>query len=379
VAHHHLRAGESNVVDGVRLRFLDGAVLTGTLGAAPYGVLRVRAGGQSAELPVTPGVDAGAGLPGGWFVRIVEFHPDYARRGEDPEPRDMANPMLRVRIEAPDGRRGERVLFAYFPDFTMQHAGGGDEIPEMELRYDYERRLDLALAEDGPLRARANFAVEVLDLDSGEPVRAAAAGDSFTVAPRLLLRGGGFALLPVAVLPAARLEPVLSEDPDAPPALRVRVEDAAGRSAEAVVRYDESGPAGAGGAALRVGERDLRVAYGPRRVPLPYRLRLDEFHLHTYPGSDNPSGYESRLRLDDPERGIAGRSVRVWMNHPFTHRGYKHFQASYDEDLRGTVLQVSLDPGRWPTYIGYALLALGFVLVLARRLGASANGGEGCP
>ncbi|MBN2170289.1 MAG: cytochrome c biogenesis protein ResB [Candidatus Krumholzibacteriota bacterium] len=376
VAHRHLSAGESNVIDGVRLHFLDGAALPVAPEAAPYGILSVRVNGEAAALPVTPGVDAGAGLRGGWFVRIVEFHADYARRGENPEPGDMANPMLRVQVEAPDGRRGDRVLFAYFPDFTMEHAGGGDAVPEVELRYDYERRLDLALAAGGPLRARANFAVEVLDLDTGEPVRAVAAGDSFTVAPQLLLRGGDFALLPVAIMPAARLEPVLSEDPGDPPALRVRVADAAGRFAEAVVRYDESGPAGPGGTALRLGGRDLHLAYGPRRVPLPYRLRLDEFRLQTYPGSDNPAGYESRLQLVDPERGIAGRPVRVWMNHPFTHRGYKHFQASYDEDLRGTVLQVSHDPGRWPTYIGYALLTLGFALVLVRRLATPAATGE---
>ena len=56
------------------------------------------------------------------------------------------------------------------------------------------------------------------------------------------------------------------------------------------------------------------------------------------------------------------------MNHPLTHRGYKHFQSSYDQDRLGTVLSVNHDPGRWPTYLGYTLIALGFILILAKDL-----------
>jgi hypothetical protein len=54
------------------------------------------------------------------------------------------------------------------------------------------------------------------------------------------------------------------------------------------------------------------------------------------------------------------------MNHPLTYRGFKHFQSSYDTDRRGTILSVNHDPGKWPTYFGYTLMAIGFLITLTR-------------
>jgi hypothetical protein len=51
-----------------------------------------------------------------------------------------------------------------------------------------------------------------------------------------------------------------------------------------------------------------------------------------------------------------------------THRGNKHFQSSYDPDRGGTVLSVNHDPGKWPTYLGYAMISLGFILVFFKEI-----------
>jgi cytochrome c biogenesis protein ResB len=112
----------------------------------------------------------------------------------------------------------------------------------------------------------------------------------------------------------------------------------------------------------------IGVGFGPRIINLPYRLHLDDFLLLTYPGSKNPASYESHVRLYDGERGEDGREVRIYMNHPLTHRGFKHFQSSYDPDHQGTVLSVNHDPGKWPTYFGYALLTLGFLVLMLKPL-----------
>jgi hypothetical protein len=56
------------------------------------------------------------------------------------------------------------------------------------------------------------------------------------------------------------------------------------------------------------------------------------------------------------------------MNHPLNHRGFKHFQSSYDEDQLGTILTVNFDPGKIPTYFGYAIISLGFILVFLKDL-----------
>lgn len=101
------------------------------------------------------------------------------------------------------------------------------------------------------------------------------------------------------------------------------------------------------------------------RRKLPFAIGLENFILTRYPGSDSPSAYESRVVL---HTGGPVRSARVSMNHVLDVQGYRFFQASYDPDERGTVLAVNYDiPGRYITYTGYVLLALGMLLSLVSR------------
>jgi len=117
-----------------------------------------------------------------------------------------------------------------------------------------------------------------------------------------------------------------------------------------------------------LGDRQVGLGYGPVKISLPFRIQLDDFVMITYPGSDNPVDYESHVRLFDSARGIEGNPSRIYMNHPLSHQGYKLFQSSYDDDRRGTVLTVNFDPGKVPTYFGYGLITLGFILVFAKDL-----------
>jgi cytochrome c-type biogenesis protein CcsB len=60
--------------------------------------------------------------------------------------------------------------------------------------------------------------------------------------------------------------------------------------------------------------------------------------------------------------------AKVYMNHVLDVKGYRFFQASYDEDEKGTVLSVNKDVvGRRVTYFGYLLLLIGFVLVFTTK------------
>jgi cytochrome c-type biogenesis protein CcsB len=108
---------------------------------------------------------------------------------------------------------------------------------------------------------------------------------------------------------------------------------------------------------LEFGEVEVRLEFGSKVIRLPFRLRLRDFQLERYPGSMAPSSYASEVTVLDPERGDF--DYRIYMNHTLDYRGYKFFQSSYDPDERGTILSVNDDPGKWPTYLGYLLLALG--------------------
>lgn len=96
---------------------------------------------------------------------------------------------------------------------------------------------------------------------------------------------------------------------------------------------------------------------------LPFWLELKDFRLIRYPGSGSPASYESDIVVhQDGEE----RTAEIYMNNVLDIGGYRFYQASYDEDEQGTILSVSYDSvGTTITYLGYALLIVGFVLMLA--------------
>ncbi len=100
------------------------------------------------------------------------------------------------------------------------------------------------------------------------------------------------------------------------------------------------------------------VSYGSKEIEIPFEIALKDFQLDRYPGSMSPASYASEVVLIDKSQNI-NMPYRIYMNHILNHRGYKFFQASYDQDEKGTVLSVNNDPGTLPSYIGYFLLALG--------------------
>lgn len=93
------------------------------------------------------------------------------------------------------------------------------------------------------------------------------------------------------------------------------------------------------------------------RADLPFSIRLDSFWIDYHPGSKMPSGYNSKVCFL-PE----GRNVHISMNNIAKYRGYRFYQADYDEDGRGSILAVSHDPwGIGITYTGYILLLLSMI------------------
>ncbi|MFB6318722.1 cytochrome c biogenesis protein CcsA [Saccharicrinis sp. FJH54] len=104
-----------------------------------------------------------------------------------------------------------------------------------------------------------------------------------------------------------------------------------------------------------------------KKVILPFKIMLDSFIVEHYPGSQSPSSFISYVRVNDPERNNSF-DYSIYMNHILKYRGYRFFQASYDEDELGTVLAVNHDPvGSTVTYLGYLLLALGMLKALTDK------------
>ncbi|MCK7539090.1 MAG: c-type cytochrome biogenesis protein CcsB [Marinilabiliales bacterium] len=110
-----------------------------------------------------------------------------------------------------------------------------------------------------------------------------------------------------------------------------------------------------------------QVSYGRRVLNLPFSLKLDDFMIERYPGSNSPSGFKSRVTLNDPDHGTE-MQYDIYMNHILKYRGFRFYQSSYDNDELGTVLSVNHDPaGMYTTYTGYGLLFLFIILSIFNR------------
>lgn len=355
-----LSRGERLALPGAEARFLNGA-LNDSPPASPYGRLEVIFNGETRTMDVPRTPPAEMTISGYRFL-ISEFHPSF-RVGASPSASDeMENPAIRVEIEGPDGEKGRRLLFAFHPDFDMGHAGGEASFSEIEMKYQYNSELYFSYEPGGELAGRATFSLEIRPKNPSEPPRSVAAGEDFTLAPDETIRSATFVLALMEVWRSAVTRPGLSDDESKMPASRVAVTDHAGNRAETILSHGDDLTW------LDLSGHEVGIRLGAKIIKLPYTIHLDDFVLVTYPGSSNPASYESRVRVFDEEAGVNGRAERIYMNHPLTFRGYKHFQSSYDQDRRGTILSVNYDPGKTPTYIGYLFLGIGFLITLSRKL-----------
>jgi len=92
-------------------------------------------------------------------------------------------------------------------------------------------------------------------------------------------------------------------------------------------------------------------------IDLGFKIKLKKFVMKKYPGSMQPSSYESFITVIDKDKTF---DYHIYMNHILFYKGYRFYQASYFPDERGSILSVNKDPGMWITYLGYFLLTVGF-------------------
>lgn len=110
----------------------------------------------------------------------------------------------------------------------------------------------------------------------------------------------------------------------------------------------------------KFGALGVNIEWGSKEMSLPFSLHLRKFDIERYPGSMMPSSYASEVTVL-PSKGEPF-DFRIYMNNVLDFEGFRFFQSSYDKDEQGTILSVNRDPGKIPTYIGYFMLTLGFIL-----------------
>ena len=112
---------------------------------------------------------------------------------------------------------------------------------------------------------------------------------------------------------------------------------------------------------VTVANLNFRMLYGSKFLETPFKIKLNDFQLEKYPGSENAASFASEITVIDPNETF---DYRIFMNNILDYKGYKFFQASYD--LSGEVEQTRLSVnhdfwGTFVTYLGYSMLYFGMI------------------
>ncbi len=115
---------------------------------------------------------------------------------------------------------------------------------------------------------------------------------------------------------------------------------------------------------ITVDNLNFRMLYGSKTIETPFHVKLKDFQLEKYPGSESAASYASEVTVITKEETF---DYRIFMNHILDYKGYKLFQSSYDisGEVEETHLSVNHDFwGTLITYIGYSLLYFGMICIL---------------
>jgi cytochrome c-type biogenesis protein CcsB len=286
-------------------------------------------------------------------VKALRYLPNMTRAiVPDPE----GGVILSLVVAGAQGRRdyflaeGDRVLAGDLP-FSF-----GDTSVREHVQFLY-RSDSLFLRAPSIVQDLGHQGQEALTLDAGlwHPVQ-----------PMKLYNIGQLRFVIREVQPRAALSYMQQTDPSGESVgiadVRLRVGEH-----ERIVRVPADPGGASGGEQFTLDGIDFSISLGPRWWQLPFALKLNEFQLERYPGSNSPSSFASEVTLIDPQRNIE-RPYRIFMNNILEYGGYRFYQSSYDQDEQGTILSVNRDYwGTLITYIGYFLLIASLIASLFTR------------
>ncbi len=118
---------------------------------------------------------------------------------------------------------------------------------------------------------------------------------------------------------------------------------------------------------LREGEEiNYAVKDNSSVMRLPFSITLQKFEIEYYHGTDAPKDFVSivETHVHASNGDIESENIhRISMNNVLDIAGYRLFQSSYDDDLKGSLITVAHDPiGTTITYVGYVMLAISMII-----------------
>ena len=343
--------------------------------AVPY--LEAQSAGKTAQIPLNPEWIGGEPVPLGDTGYTVQFLQSYNnavvvdnRLVEQPagsaEAAEAGNPAVQLVLRGKDLHETHTV-FANFPDFPTMHGmkpsqtgmrlflrmpGGGSRGESHELRF-----------VKAPSGADGQEALEY-QIRSGLEIQSGTAEAGKEIATGWMdLKFRVEEYYPYAVIEEKfSPEPNNSEREGALPVIRLKVTGKDGSEKEFWLGQ---------GVPKRItfAREEGQWLYSQRHFPAGFRLKLRDFRMQQYPGTQNPASYESDVTLVDDARGTV-RDVTISMNQPLEHRGYKIYQSGYhlqDGQPDISIFSVGKNPGIPFQYSGTIVMAIGIIVMFFTR------------
>jgi hypothetical protein len=104
------------------------------------------------------------------------------------------------------------------------------------------------------------------------------------------------------------------------------------------------------------------LSYGSKRYDIGFDMKVVDFKVGRYEGTNRPATYESTVEVVGEEKPVV-----ISMNEPMKRKGLTFYQSSFQENEKGqpthSVFSVNKDPGRFLKYLGSALIFLGIFML----------------
>ena len=110
------------------------------------------------------------------------------------------------------------------------------------------------------------------------------------------------------------------------------------------------------------GSENLALMETGETMPLDFHIKLKDLLIDYYPDSITPRQFYSDLQINDKE-------IKVSVNSPGRYDGYMLYQSGYDtKNGQYIILQIVRDPWILIVWIGVAMLSLGALIMIFRKI-----------
>ena len=369
-------AERGNVQMGpAKLQFTDTLLKENAAPAPETGYLELQFEKSSQNIPLppdlkTPAVFPVEGTP--YQIQVTRVLKGAAVVGKElVESPDTVNPAVELTLNGP-GLSEKHTVFSKYPDFPTVHGmkpsaaglhifyrmpNGGSKGESHELRF---------ALKDGKLlyQVRDGFDIKTGEVETGKEVELGWMGMTFQVNT----------FYPNAsVNRSFTAEPNTSESEDVLPAVRLQISGTVPKSGDSPQTlwlrqgYEET---------VEVDGNKYQVVFGEKRIPAGFKLKLKDFRVENYPGTEKPASFESDVTLLDSMTGTV-KDATVSMNKPLVYNGYRIYQSAFslqEGQAEVSIFSVGKDPGVPVKYTGVIIMLTGIITMFYTRKFSSTAG-----